>query len=127
MMYCPPPCFCARPNPTRTNTYPSNNNPHSHPSCRTPSCRTHPIHFSLSPQDFPPEAADLVSALLRHEPDKRISMQDVCAHPYFKGVDWEAVRRKEHGPVELDRFAPDVAPGETGACHAIIALEESRK
>jgi len=51
------------------------------------------------------EARALLTGLLERNPDKR--MQDakvIKAHPYFKGVDWEAIERKEVPPP----FVPNV-------------------
>lgn len=58
---------------------------------------------------FPPhvsvEARSLLTGLLDRNPDKRL--QDaklIKAHPYFKGLDWEAIQRKEIDPP----FVPNV-------------------
>jgi len=58
---------------------------------------------------FPPhvssEARSLLQALLERNPDKRLQDPRVIkAHPYFKGIDWDAIVRKEVEPP----FVPNV-------------------
>jgi len=58
---------------------------------------------------FPPhvssEARSLLTALLERNPDKRLQDAKVIkAHPYFKGIDWDAIVRKEVDPP----FVPNV-------------------
>jgi len=58
---------------------------------------------------FPPqvsqEARTLLTALLERSPDKRLQDPKVIKnHPYFKGVDWEKIVRKEVDPP----FVPNV-------------------
>mmetsp|Transcript_9212 Transcript_9212/g.21874 ORF Transcript_9212/g.21874 Transcript_9212/m.21874 type:complete len:548 (+) Transcript_9212:146-1789(+) len=42
-----------------------------------------------------PEAKDLVAQLLVRDPSRRIDGDGVHAHPFFSGIDWEALNRKE--------------------------------
>ena len=48
------------------------------------------------PENCSPEASDLLSKLLKHEPTERIGCWeggalDVKQHPFFRGIDWEAI------------------------------------
>jgi serum/glucocorticoid-regulated kinase 2 len=49
------------------------------------------------PSMVDPAAADLIRQLLVKEPGKRLGAigTDIEAHPYFEGLDWEAVARME--------------------------------
>lgn len=54
-----------------------------------------PLNF---PASVSAEAADLVTKLLRFEPKSRIgyqSMEAIKQHPFFAGVDWDAMHRLE--------------------------------
>uniref|UniRef100_A0A7S1C5L5 Non-specific serine/threonine protein kinase n=1 Tax=Bicosoecida sp. CB-2014 TaxID=1486930 RepID=A0A7S1C5L5_9STRA len=42
-----------------------------------------------------PEARDLVSQLLVRDPARRIDGEGVHKHPFFAGIDWDALNRKE--------------------------------
>lgn len=42
-----------------------------------------------------PEAKDLVAQLLVRDPARRIDGDGVHAHPFFAGIDWEALNKKE--------------------------------
>jgi RAC serine/threonine-protein kinase len=58
---------------------------------------------------FPPqvsqEARSLLTALLERSPEKRLQdPKSIKSHPYFKGMDWDKVVRKEIDPP----FVPDV-------------------
>ena len=55
------------------------------------------------PGSCSPEAADLLSKLLKHEPDERIGCWeggalDVKQHPFFRGIDWDALLAQEVVP-----------------------------
>jgi len=57
------------------------------------------------PPQVPQDARGLLSALLDRSPEKRLQdPKAIKAHPYFKGVDWEKIVRKEVDPP----FVPDV-------------------
>jgi len=57
------------------------------------------------PPHVSPEARSLLTALLERNPDKRLQDPKIIkAHPYFKGLDWEKVVRKECNPP----FVPNV-------------------
>jgi len=61
---------------------------------------------------FPPqmseEAKSLLIALLERNPDKRLQdAKNIKAHPYFAGIDWGKIARKEVDPP----FLPDTSGG----------------
>jgi len=57
------------------------------------------------PPQVPQDARGLLSALLERSPEKRLQdPKAIKMHPYFKGVDWEKIVRKEVDPP----FVPDV-------------------
>jgi len=57
------------------------------------------------PPQVPQDARGLLSALLERSPEKRLQdPKTIKLHPYFKGVDWEKIVRKEVDPP----FVPDV-------------------
>lgn len=53
------------------------------------------------PEDFPPEARDLVSSLLREEPSERLGADDIellKGHAFFSGM-----CPKQHATVRFDK------------------------
>ena len=50
------------------------------------------------PPDFPPDAQALVSELLNPELERRLRGDAVFNHPFFSGVDWEALTEKRWEP-----------------------------
>lgn len=57
-----------------------------------------------------PEAIDILTKLLQYDPEKRIGCRDLGSveikqHPFFKGIDFDALERKELEPP----FVPEVA------------------
>ncbi|CAG8717156.1 18063_t:CDS:1 [Acaulospora morrowiae] len=42
-----------------------------------------------------PEAKDLITKLLNQESEKRPTVAEIKAHPFFKGIDWEHIRQQE--------------------------------
>ncbi|RIA89387.1 serine/threonine protein kinase 15, partial [Glomus cerebriforme] len=40
------------------------------------------------------EAKDLISKLLNQDPEKRPSLSEIKAHPFFKDIDWEHIRQQ---------------------------------
>lgn len=55
-----------------------------------------------------PEAADLCAKLLERDPAKRFGLngaEDVKSHPFFAGLDWDALERKEISPPWLPAVA----------------------
>ena len=65
-----------------------------------------------------PEARDLIRALLQRDPAQRLGSRraeggvaDIKGHPFFRGMDWERLERKEVAPP----FVPREGGGEGGA------------
>jgi len=57
------------------------------------------------PPQISPEARSLLTQLLERSPDKRLSDPKIIrAHPFFKGIDWDKLLRKEIDPP----FVPNV-------------------
>jgi len=53
--------------------------------------------YTPLPEEACPDARDLVEKLLRLEPEERLGagaggLEDLKAHPFFKGVDWDGLR-----------------------------------
>ena len=46
-------------------------------------------------------AKDLIKALLVKSPDERLSFEQIKAHPFFNGLDWEKVLNKQIKPVSF--------------------------
>jgi serine/threonine protein kinase len=44
------------------------------------------------------EGKDLLNQLLNKKPDKRISLQNVKTHDFFKGLDWDKLAKRELNP-----------------------------
>ncbi|RIB15849.1 kinase-like domain-containing protein [Gigaspora rosea] len=40
------------------------------------------------------EAKDLISKLLNQDPEKRLTVEEIKAHPFFNGIDWENIRKQ---------------------------------
>eukprot|EP00178_Gracilaria_changii_P027954 TRINITY_DN936_c0_g1_i1.p1 TRINITY_DN936_c0_g1~~TRINITY_DN936_c0_g1_i1.p1 ORF type:complete len:798 (+),score=150.67 TRINITY_DN936_c0_g1_i1:1333-3726(+) len=72
--------------------------------------RTKQIRFSSS---LSIEAVSLIKGLLQLEPSRRCSLEDVKKHPFFRGVDWVRVARKESH--------------EHGVCKLVGSKEKNRK
>ncbi len=48
--------------------------------------------------DFSPEALDFMKSLLTVDPERRLGAngaEEVKRHPFFDGIDWEAVTKNE--------------------------------
>ena len=43
---------------------------------------------------------DLLQKILVKDPDKRITLEEIKKHPYFKDIDFDKVLRKEYGKIE---------------------------
>eukprot|EP00359_Climacostomum_virens_P001202 CAMPEP_0204897376 /NCGR_PEP_ID=MMETSP1397-20131031/703_1 /ASSEMBLY_ACC=CAM_ASM_000891 /TAXON_ID=49980 /ORGANISM="Climacostomum Climacostomum virens, Strain Stock W-24" /LENGTH=344 /DNA_ID=CAMNT_0052065113 /DNA_START=118 /DNA_END=1148 /DNA_ORIENTATION=- len=64
---------------------------------------------------FSPEASNLISRLLQTDPDKRlVTFSEVKSHPFFSGIDWEAILHREVSPptsasVQMSELTPDIS------------------
>ena len=54
--------------------------------------------ISQVPKYISREAKDLLNQLLNKRPDKRITIDKVKQHEFFKGLDWEALYNKQLVP-----------------------------
>ncbi|GBB94342.1 hypothetical protein RclHR1_23390001 [Rhizophagus clarus] len=51
--------------------------------------------WSLGVQGFlSAEAKDLITKLLNQDPEKRPSLPEIKAHPFFKDIDWDHIRQQ---------------------------------
>ena len=57
-------------------------------------------HFSLA-------ARDLVTKLLEYNPKKRLGYYQIINHPFFKGINWDIIEKREIAPP----FLPDITNG----------------
>ena len=65
------------------------------------------------PKYISKEAKDLLNQLLNKRPDKRIILEKVKQHDFFKTLDWEKLRHKElKPPVHLRNEEADEDKGE---------------
>ena len=53
------------------------------------------------------EAVSLIKGLLQIDPFRRSTLEDVKRHPFFRGVDWVRVARKEPHPDDISRLVSD--------------------
>ena len=58
--------------------------------------RTAPLQF---PDNADPAAQDIISHLLNKEPKNRAGLKEIKEHPFFNGLDFDAVERKEIKPI----------------------------
>ena len=66
---------------------------------------------------FSAEATSLLKGLLERNPEKRIGSsvedaQDLKNHPFFDGVDWDLIKKRQHDTV----FKPKVRGAEDTSC-----------
>jgi serine/threonine protein kinase len=47
------------------------------------------------PKYISKEGKDLLNQLLNKRPDKRITLENVKRHEFFKGLDWDKLLKKE--------------------------------
>lgn len=66
--------------------------------------RTRQVRYSSS---LSLEAVSLIKGLLQNDPHRRSTLEDVKRHPFFRGVDWVRVARKEPHPDDVSRFVAD--------------------
>jgi len=62
------------------------------------------------PNNLSMEARDLITRLLDRDPEQRLGARDrneLRNHPFFAGIDWEKLERKELMPPKLDALADD--------------------
>ncbi len=65
----------------------------------------------VPPADMSPEALDLCSKMLVREPTARLGYrgaEEIKAHPFFKGIDWAALERREVTPPWTPRVSDEM-------------------
>jgi len=59
------------------------------------------------PEDMSPAAVSIVGQLLMKNPAQRLgsngSVDAVWQHPFFKGIDWQALQEKQVNPPEKEK------------------------
>ena len=87
------------------------------------------------PDDTDPNLSDIIRKLLTKDPEKRPKFADLKTHPYFAGLDWSKVFRKEYqplyiplisDPLSLDNFDPAVTSEEPNDSFSQPALGDFR-
>lgn len=66
--------------------------------------RTRQIRYSSS---LSLEAVALIKGLLQVDPFRRSTLEDVKRHPFFRGIDWMRVARKEPHQDDISNFVSD--------------------
>ena len=59
------------------------------------------INFNIS--GLHGDIKDLIEKILVKEPNKRLDLEDIKQHPYFKDIDFDKVLRKEYGKIETEK------------------------
>lgn len=59
------------------------------------------------PPRIDPDARDLISGLLKKDPNERLTIDQIKTHEYFADIDWEKVLRKEYKLDFVPRGAED--------------------
>lgn len=73
------------------------------------------------------EAKDLLNQLLSKRPEKRITLEKAKQHEFFKGLDWEKLRRKEvKPPVVLKSDDEQLEEGEQNEEYLFLKKQEAK-
>lgn len=67
------------------------------------------------------EAVALIKGLLQNDPHDRFTLEDIKMHPFFRGVDWDRVARKEPHPDDLSRFVSDKEQRDSAIARMAVA------
>lgn len=67
------------------------------------------------------EAVSIIRGLLQNDPCRRLSLEDVKRHPFFRGVDWLHVARKEPHPDDVSRLLADKEERDTAVARLAVA------
>lgn len=66
--------------------------------------------LDLEPLGLKKSLKDLISRLIRRDPNKRLGAfrgaRDIMTHPYFIGIDWEKIYRKEYQLFDVSSLKP---------------------
>jgi serine/threonine protein kinase len=63
------------------------------------------INFNISGLNG--DLKDLIEKILVKDPEKRIDLDEIKKHPYFKDIDFDKVLRKEYGRIETEKKKSD--------------------
>ena len=88
--------------------------------------KTNKIDFNVP--ELKGDLKDLLKKILVADPDKRISIEEIKRHPYFKDISFLKVYKKEYGPIEIKKkdlseidendpakiFSKNIIPGKLG-------------
>jgi serum/glucocorticoid-regulated kinase 1 len=61
--------------------------------------------LKIPPTITDPATIDILTGLLRKQEERRLTLDQTKAHPYFEGIDWDALLQKQVAPP----FVPDVS------------------
>jgi hypothetical protein len=64
------------------------------------------------PDGFNQQAKDLITAVMKRNPDERIKMNQVKNHLFFDGIDWEEIAKKKNSPPFSTQFLANVKNSE---------------
>ena len=78
------------------------------------------------PKYISKEAKDLLNQLLNKRPDKRITLDKVKQHEFFKGLDWEKLMRKEISPPVMLKNDDSAANDENTEEYMFLKQQESK-
>lgn len=70
-----------------------------------------PLTFPTHPS-IPPAAHDILTRLLDRDPQRRLganSVDEIKSHPFFEGLDWSRLQRRDYEPHFLPPFPDDRA------------------
>ena len=54
-----------------------------------------PPNIGYGEDDMTPEAKDFIDKLLQVDPQKRLGLAQIKAHPFFHGIDWQNIRKQK--------------------------------
>lgn len=80
--------------------------------------RTRQVRF---PTVLSIEAVSLIRGLLQNDPSRRLTLEEVKHHPFFRGVDWIRVGRKESHPDDVSRLLVDKEEEDTAVARLAVA------
>ncbi|CAM9527426.1 unnamed protein product [Choristocarpus tenellus] len=64
------------------------------------------VRFPPNAKGMTGHAKSLIRGLLRQNPARRMNVDEVKSHPFFDGIDFEALYESAHKPSVLPRFQP---------------------
>lgn len=67
------------------------------------------------------EAVSLIRGLFQNDPLRRLTLEEVKRHPFFRGVDWVRVGTKEPHPDDVSRLLVDKGEQDTAVARLAVA------